>query len=64
MAIREFYCGEHGRFEKIVLGSLDEARKGAECPYDLGENRYCGMTASLVEFSLPAKRNPEHGLVK
>ena len=61
MAIREFHCPEHGRFEKIVIGGKVHA-ESHECPYDLGENRYCGIESPLVEFSIPAKRNPEHGI--
>jgi len=53
MAIREFECAIHGRFERIDIGL--KVLPKAICPV-------CGEDATYVEFSVPARRNPEHGL--
>jgi hypothetical protein len=65
MPIREFLCPIHGKFEKFC-GTATYA----ECPYlgglTIDENAnaapiICRYNAPVVEFSVPAKRNPRHG---
>jgi hypothetical protein len=66
MPIREFTCPIHGKFEKFC-GSATSA----ECPVGLrieikmatGEviETFCKQSSPVIEFSVPAKRNPRHG---
>ena len=54
MPIFEFTCPKgHGKFELITLEKFDTMM----CPK-------CGEESEKVEWSVPAKRNPEHGLQK
>jgi len=52
MALREYECPTDGRFEVIVVGLTQEFQT---CPK-------CGDPAMLVEWSVPARRNPSHGI--
>lgn len=56
MAMYEFRCIQCGeKLERYVQGFI---RKSTPvCPK-------CRITMEEVEFSLPAKRNPEHGIQK
>jgi hypothetical protein len=66
MPIREFLCPIHGKFEKFC-GTATYA----ECPFmikwhSLGNPDEfikvpCTKMSPVVEFSVPAKRNPRHG---
>ncbi len=52
MALYEFDCPNgHGRFEKIV-----------DFKYDTQPCPKCQEESEKVEFSVPAKRNPEKGI--
>jgi hypothetical protein len=51
--MRELTCPKHGVFEGYVAGSLTNSRP---CPT-------CGKSAPMVEFSTPAKRNPDKGIM-
>jgi len=54
MPIFEFVCPKgHGKFELITLEKYDTMM----CPK-------CGEESEKVEWSVPAKRNPEHGMQK
>jgi len=53
MPIFEFECPEHGKFERIVDFKYDTL----PCPK-------CKVESDKVEFSVPAKRNPEKGIQK
>jgi len=53
MPIFEFECPKHGKFELITLPKYDTMM----CPQ-------CGEECEKVEFSVPAKRNPELGIQK
>jgi len=56
MPIRELICPKHGKFERYLPSS-----PAAESDLD----RYCvkcGATCKLVEFSVPAKRDPRYGI--
>jgi hypothetical protein len=63
MPLREFTCPYHGTFEKFC-GTATHA----ECPNPIMVTHYgrtyempCGQVSPVVEFSVPAKRNPRHG---
>lgn len=51
MPIREYVCPKHGKFEIVVIGLTQEFQM---CPV-------CKDPAIVVEFSVPAKRNPRYG---
>jgi putative FmdB family regulatory protein len=51
--IFEFQCNKHGVFESY--SSLKEKPQTRPCPV-------CGKASPAVEYSIPAKRNPEHGI--
>lgn len=53
MPLFEFECKTHGVFEKITIEKYDTLL----CPV-------CGEESEKVEFSVPAKRNPEFGIQK
>jgi putative FmdB family regulatory protein len=53
MPIFEFKCPKHGKFEQITLEKYDNLM----CPK-------CGELSDKIEFSVPAKRNPECGIQK
>ena len=55
LAIREFQCLQHGIFERIDPGLKILPR--ALCPV-------CGKEAEFIEFSVPARRDPERGIQK
>lgn len=54
MPLYEFVCPVHGKFESYValIGA-----QAAACPT-------CEAKSDAVEFSVPAKRNPEYGIQK
>ena len=52
MPIREIICPKHGKFEKI-LPMYQKVK--IVCPV-------CGQKATIEEFSVPAKRNPDFGI--
>jgi hypothetical protein len=60
MPLREFICPIHGKFE-MLCGTANKA----ECPVWVdngnGHPYYCQSISPVVEFSVPAKRNPRHG---
>jgi hypothetical protein len=54
MPIREYVCPEHGKFERVIIGREVEFPK---CPR-------CAEFCIPVEFSVPARRDPEKGIQK
>lgn len=55
MAIFEYECVKCcAKVERYVYGSINKPAPMCEC----------GNQMELVEFSIPAKRNPEHGVQK
>jgi len=64
MAIFEFECPVHGKFEVICDSKYDTQ----SCPF-LIMNRdqleeYCGIESDKIEWSVPSRRNPEYGVQK
>jgi hypothetical protein len=64
MPIYEYECPIHGKFEKILMGQFDQT--SVPCPFSdpinyEGQLEKCWHRGRLVEFSVPAKRNPRHG---
>lgn len=53
MPIFEFECSKHGKFERIIPAKYDTQL----CPE-------CGEECEKIDFSVPAKRNPECGIQK
>ena len=53
MPIFEFECPVHGKFERITLEKYDTQL----CPQ-------CGEECEKVDWSIPARRNPEYGVQK
>ena len=53
LPIFEFECPVHGKFERIVDAKYDTQ----PCPK-------CKEECEKIEFSIPAKRNPELGIQK
>lgn len=70
MPIREYKCPKHGIFAQLLFG---EPLKAMQCPKILAEGGdiegdgyifptiLCGEESSLIEFSVPARRDPRHG---
>ena len=62
MPIFEFECPMHGKFEVICESKYDTQ----PCPSWMkelsGEEHYCQVESEKIEFSIPAKRNPEKGI--
>jgi len=56
--IFEFMCEQHGMFEKV----MPRTAKLALCERVLTEEIQCGQECPKVEYSVPAKRNPSHGI--
>lgn len=54
MPLKEFFCKIHGKFERVRNLSHKEL---PPCPV-----RGCKQVVESVEFSVPAKRNPEYGI--
>jgi hypothetical protein len=61
MAIYEFVCPEHGKFE-LWLRHFPE-REVAVCQHIEADGEYC-LVISPLAWSIPARRNPEHGIQK
>lgn len=57
MPIYEFVCPKHGKFEAIA--SLNT--ENLPCTYEY-ENDNCGRSSPRVDWSVPAKRNPDLGI--
>ena len=53
MPLFEFVCPKHGIFERFTLEKFDTR----PCPV-------CREESEKIEFSIPAKRNPECGIQK
>jgi hypothetical protein len=69
MPIYEFKCPVHGKFERYSSRPLEtemcpqktmirSAMEGERSDYYF---QYCHQVCRLVEFSVPAKRNPRYG---
>lgn len=59
MPIFEFVCPKHGKFEAIVSSDTTKL----PCPYrhpHVGGS--CYRESKKVDFSIPAKRDPRHGI--
>ena len=59
MPIFEFECPKHGKFERIIDAKYD-TQPCPRCANDCNDYQECNK----VEFSVPAKRNPEKGIQK
>jgi hypothetical protein len=63
MAIVEFICPIHGKFERLCAHA-----EFAQCPFFMdgldehNEPIQCGTLSPKVEWSVPAKRNPRYGI--
>lgn len=65
MPLYEFNCKKHGLFECFTLEKYDTR----PCPkvIAIGMDKIpikCGKESEKVEYSVPARRNPEHGVQK
>ncbi len=55
MPLREFICPKCGKFESYVSSTIPPPTR--PCP-----NPKCKERGKLVEFSVPARRNPDKGI--
>lgn len=67
MPLYEFQCPIHGKFE--IFCARHNAIYQALCPvrdnqFEEAFGKYCERVSPRVEFSVPARRNPEHGVQK
>ena len=59
MALYEYLCPIHGKFEKIMPMNSQIAL--CEKPVGDAKDTKCGETCPRIEWSIPARRNPAHG---
>ncbi len=66
MPLYEFTCREHGKFERLMpMGAqvaLCEAKVGGEMMDGTLHTWQCGVECPKIEFSVPARRDPEKGI--